>query len=1118
MKLPFDASPELKRAQQNMQEAIEEVLHVTAKLNGIKAKTGPVTAAGTRMASMLVKAIRDGKIRNNKFSKQTLIYLAYATIDTLMREDIEGGIMDKSSKSEVNSIILYIDNKKEVPREALEVLQKRFSQQSATLLFKLLTNMIHHLAMKTKGQRTITSAFRKNGFADPMDQILGKMWKADWSFMAEQLLRSITPTEGADQLIAEMLTDVPKDKADTRLLNAITAGDFKDRKKVLQGAYEAAKTEEDDDEEDEINTAKVEKELAKQEADAKAETKTVRVVDINEKQQAIIDHIRPLINALKKTVSQSNRILKHVSAVPTTSGVLIKYSMKVPTKWDAANEIHSGIEHAILIPTSGLIADAIYLSGNGTYKVVDGIFDVLSHALAEGKSASNILALARQRMAAIYKPNASNFVHHAAVVITEDKRMQALEEELDTTFKQAIEDGWDIISLSSPNKPASIWAPRVGFKHTISANGDVVLKKVGATSRVTEYELRSNPLARFTDPKRCTTSLWAASPDVTDDREKIRFDVRMADGKLLVGIEDGIQPLIMFASSETVKEFYPLLKSNNPYAGVHEDAYMINQQYFNTLKRGNGSQVKGVVKISIARNKGLTISAFKTPIRINGIGSKIELIARNDNSRENKLATQMLSAARLAAELLGFKRITLREGFEMQVLEALVRECRTRFGFNPLDATVTFKGVDGQIHKVEHVVVGRYQALVDVSQRYTAHVSKYGATFKYFSAKNVAVPTMPEFVKLAKTADKETSTRARLIRALKNMQKKEFITADGIRYVSLGKVDELVSSKQVVATRLYNTFTRDKIFNGFVFVQSNGNYTKNLNAPQKILKDINDIAKIVGFDNLQLSELDEQTAYKLTIRFGDSVLIPIGQDRNGRWVVIKIQLVAPAPVSAYTDADNTKHFVLTKEMKTIFGIVAYLRTKDDNKRMSMLQTNLQKLISTMKGAAYYYAKHPAKIPAVKGRAAAKVNGHEDGFTVGKRAFIKLIDNKVVLQTLGLNAAQIDTIFSIVGELTVDHAPTLQETRELKATIEQMRSANGLDAHIPIIAQRSPTLNYLGFGFLEDVTGAEVIGIPHKHGLRMAADDDGDPVTLMFADKVYKSFFDVLGVGTSTSRR
>ena len=1119
MKLPFDVSPELERAQQSMREAIEEVLHVTSKLNGIKAKTGPVTAAGTRIASMLVKTIQDGNIRSNKFSKQTLIYLAYAVIDTLMREDIEGGIMNKSSKNEVSSIILYIDNKKVVPQEALEVLQKRFSQNSANLLFTLLTKMVQHLANATKGQKTITSAFRQNGFADPMNQILGKMWKADWSFMADQLLHSIAPTEGTNQLVTEMLAEVSKDKADTRLLNATTAGDFKDRKKVLQGAYEAMKTEaDDDDEEDEIDTVKVERELVRQEANAKAEVRTNKTVDITDKQQHIIERIRPLVNTLKNVVANSGRTLQHMSAVPTTNGVLIRYSIKAPIKRDVNNKINSDIEYAILIPTTGLIADAIYLSGNHTYKVIDGIFDVLSHALVEGKSASNILVIARQRMAAIYKPNASKFVHNAAVVITEGKRMQALEKELDTTFKQTVEDGWDIVSLSSPNKPASIWAPRIGFKRHVAINGTVKLHKVGSESRVTEYELRSNPLARFTDPKRCTTSLWAASPDVTDGRKKIRFDIRMADGKLLAGIEDGIQPLIMFASSDTVKKFYPLLKSNNPYAGVHEDAYMINQQYFDMFKRGNGTQVKGVVKISIARNKGLTISAFKTPIQINGINNKIELIARNDNSRENKLATQMLSAARLSAELLGFGHITLREGFEMQVLEALIRECERKIGLNLLDTSITFKGIDGKQHIIEHVVVGKYQALVDVSQRYTAHVAKYGATFKYFSAKNVAIPTMPEFVKLAKTADKETSTRARLVRSLKNMQQREFITSDKIRYVSLSKADKLVSSKKIATAQLYNTFTYDKTFDGFVFVQSDSNHVKNLHAPKKILRDVNDIAKIVGYDNLQLSELDEHTAHKLTIRFGDSVLIPIGKDRSNRWIVVKIQLVAPAPVSVYTDANDTKHFVLTKEMKTILGVVAYLRTKDVNKRMDMLQANLQKLISAMKGAAYYYAKHPANMPAIKGRVATKVNGHDDGFTVGKRAFVKLIDSEIVLKTIGLSATQIDEALSTIGELTFEHTSTLQEVRMLKTTIEHMRAENGLDSRIPVIAQRSPTLNYLGFGFLEDITDAEIVGIPHKHGLRMAADDDGDPVTLMLANKTYKSFFDVLGEGTSSSRR
>ncbi len=1115
MRLPFDAENELKRAQQSEKETVEEVLHVSSKLNDIKAKTGPVTAAGTRLDSMAVSEIRNGNIRSNKFSQHTLVYLAHAAISTLMREDIEGGIMNKNGNSEVNSIVLYIDNQKEVPQEALEVLRKRFSQESADLLFVVLAKMIQHLASITKGQKTITAAFGRNGFADPFDQILGKMWKADWAFIADQLLKSIAPTEGAQQLATEI---AQKDKADKRLLGAITAGDFKDRKEALKGAYPAIEAEDNSGEaevaNDGIDIAEVQAELENQEAHAKAETaKSNTTVSI--KQQAIVERISFLAQALKNAVANHGRTLQHMSIVSTTNGVLVQYSMKAPTKWEPNNTIDSGIEQAIFVPSTGLIADAIYLDDNHTYKVVDGIFDTLSNALIEGKSASNILAIARQRMSAIYKPNASAYVTHAAVVVTEDKRMQALTEELDTTFKQAVEDGWDIVSLSSPNKPASIWAPRVGFEHYVATNGDVVLKRSGSVARVTEYELRSNPLARFTDPKRCTTSLWAASPDVTDGRGKVRFDIRMSDGKLLTGIEDGIQPIILFAPSATVKAFYPLLKSNNPYAGVDEDAYMINQQYFNTLNRDDGTQVTGVVKISIARNKGLTISEFKTPIRVSGINGEVELIARNDNSRENKLATQLLSAARLAAELLGFRHIILREGFEIQVLEALIRECEARLGFNPLNATVTFNGIDGKQHVIEHVVVGRYQALVDVSQRYTAHVDKHGATFTYFSALNVAKATMPEFVKLVKTMDVETSTRARLVRSLRNLQKQDFVSKSGIRYVTLGKAAELLGDKQIVVPQLYNTFVADKQFNGFTFVTSDG---KHINVPEKILRDINDIANIAGYDNLQLSELDEDVAHKLTIRFGDSILIPIGIDSSNRWVVVKIQLVAPAPVSAYTDANGEKHFVLTKEMKEIFGVVAYLRTKDANKRVEMLQSNLQKLISTMKGAAYYYAKYPAHMPAIKGRVAAKVNGDDDGFTVGKRAFVKLIDNVIVLKTIGLSQTQIDLVLSDVGSLTFEHSPTLKEVRQLKATIEQMRAANGLDSHIPVIAQRSPTLNYLGFGFLEDVTGAEVIGIPHKHGLRMAADDDGDPVTLMLADRIYKSFFDVLGDGTSNSRR
>ena len=1116
MMFPFDVSAEIERSQHDEKHAINDVLHATEKLVRIKAKTGFVTSAGTRLASIATTLIHSGKLTYNGLSKQSLLYLAYATFDTLMREDIEGGIMDKSG-GDVESIILYMDHDKQVPTEAVEVLKKRFSASRAELMGKFLQNALVVLKDLVPQSKPITSAFGKSGLADPLDQILGKMWKADWANIADRLLNDLAPTDGAKQLISDMHKQV-SENIDKRLSQSLTAEDFKERKEVLTGAYEAAKLEEDDADDDEISVREVESELRATEDVIKAKVDDSKEpLKPNVLQQQMIDRIKLYAHAISKNVLSHKKELQHLNAVPVPNGILIYYNMKYPMPWDKDNCIDSGLNHAILIPITGLIADAVYLTDNG-YKVVDGVFDVLNHAFTEGKSAANMVTLARQRLSAIYRPHASAFVAHAAVIVTKSKRMPALENELYSTFANVLEDGWDIISLSSPNTPASIWAPRVGFEHTISANGGVVLKKVSATSRVTEYELRSNPLARFTDPKRCTTSLWAASPDVTDKRTKIRFNVRMSDGKLLGGITDGIQPLIMFASSETVKGFYPLLRSNNPTAGVHEDAYLINADYFSTLRRADDTPVNGVVKISIARNKGLTISTYYSTLKVSGANTNIELIARNDNSRENKLTTQLLSAARLAAEMLGFKQITLREGFEMQVLEALIRECKAQLGFDPLDATVTFKGVDGQIHTVQHVVVGRYQALVDVSQRYTAHVAKYGATFKYFSALNVAKATMPEFVKLAQVADSENSTRARFVRALKNLQKQSFVAKSGIRYVSLNEAANMIAKNQLLTKQLYNTFD-DSVFDGFIFVKPNGGKkVTNLHAPKMIFADVSKIATIVGYDKLQLSELDENIAQRLTIAFGDNVIIPIGQDRNGRWVVMKIRLVAPAPVSVYTDANNVKHYVLTKEFKEILGLIAYMRSKSELKRQASTKSAVGKLVTTMKGAAYYYAKHPSKIAAIKGRVATKVNGHEDGFTIGKWSFLKLINNESVLRLLGLNKDQQDKIFGMIGELTTDHTANIAEVRQLKATVEQMRVDNELDARIPIIAQRSPTLNYLGFGFLEDLTGAEVVGIPHKHGLRMAADDDGDPVTLMIADKVYKSFFDVLGEGTSTSRR
>ncbi len=1052
--------PRFKAEMQLSEEShLSMAIETSNVLASIKILTGPVTSATTRLASM-VEAMK---------VSQEIKYLLKVAILTLGKEDIESGIMDKDSSNNM-SMIQQLDNRK-MPVEALNIFRKRFSDKSAAALYAVLKQSLRLFPAKGK---TISSSFF-NSNVEVNSKILSKLWKYDWASIVNQKLASYRQSANLVNAKKDLLGKVSK--ADTGLVGAVTMSDFKERLEILKGTL---KSPDDED------------------TDAALESESEEDIEISKS---------CILKAIDKIASET-KIDNVVSNSVVELGNKIKNTTIITDILLANNGVYIGLTNRFKCKSSDLqlfipdipIGDAIMIEDK-SYTVIDGIAYILGKVKLSS-SVDQAKKSLRDSLGVLARPNASKYVKHFAVVFNDSERVSMFESGTSNlVLEKAYNDGWDVVSLSSPNKASAIWSPKAGMEQFISAYHKAELKRVSKrvhVADVCEYELSANQLYVNTEIKRCTTSLWLLTPNVTDNRVKTRFDIDLG-GRVILGQRDGIEPITMFVDSNVADGFISQLSSTNKYASLVEDAYLISRRYKKLLHNGEKSLDNAVVKLSQARNKGLVTSEFSTVITVKGLkNTTVELIGRSDGHRKNKMSTQLLSAARLSAKLLGMDKVVMPFGNELKVAKELIKRCIDKTGFNPMDATVSFVGSDGKPHVIEHVVVGAYQVLVDVSQNYDSRVVKSNYSGRYFSAKLVAEIQIPHIAALANKVSANTRESAHELRALINLKKYSAVK-NNVRVISLSEfADELKNSKNKLLkyTGIYNS---NHQFEGFVSQTS-----------EQLMNDVSEIAVSFGA-SLTSSVLNKENAEKLIWKYGDVVNIPVFiKDRIT--TVLRVKLPEPTPVLSYTDAiTQTQKYAATQTMRFVINIIRSMRTSDTTSRKSSVAKNVASMMNKLKHIAYDGEKAAAPLPGIKGRVSTNVCSKE-GFALNRKDFVKLASNPVALKMAGLNENAISDVVNFIDSLNGNMS--MKNAMKVKKIIESYRP----DGKIWLIAIRSPVLNYMGVGYVEGLIDQKVVSIPHFVGSKMAADDDGDIVSILFANKRFDSIFDVLGEGTDNSRR